>query len=111
MSNYYSVAIIEDKNVYWMGKYSSAKHILPLFLKNNCINKTFCIYGDETHAWCEDKYEYDEVYDLIEFDNYPAIETEWVEEHCLSREEFDNMINTIGGKEVRLGDNRDFIII
>ena len=111
MSNYYSVAIIEDKTVYWMGKYSSAKHILPLFLKNNCTNKTFCIYGDETHAWCEDKYEYGEVYDLIEFDNYPAIETEWVEEHYLSREEFDNMINTIGGKEVRLGDSGDFIIV
>jgi len=111
MSNYYSVAVIEEKTIYYMGKASSASFILPLFLKNNCTNKTFCIYGDESHAWCEDKYEYNEGYDLIEFDNYPAIETEWVEEHCLSREQFDKLINEIGGKEVMIGDNGDFIII
>jgi len=111
MSNYYSVAVIEEKTVYYMGKFSSTRFILPLFFKNNCKNKTFCIYGDESHAWCEDKYEYDEDYDLIEFDSYPAIETEWVEKNCLSKENFDKLIVEIGAKEVRLEDNGNFTTV
>jgi len=111
MSNYYSVAVIEEKTVYYMGKACFARFILPLFFKNNCKNKTFCIYGDESHAWCEDKYEYDEDYDLIEFDSYPAIETEWVEKNCLSKDQFNKLINKIGGKEVRINKDGQFIMV
>lgn len=100
MADYISLVDIENKTIYDLGKASEAKYYLP-YLAFIYQDKPILIYGDETHGWCEDKYEYEEE------ENYSKkginsfnMNRDTLDNIIMSRAEFYEIFNQIGGKEI-----------
>lgn len=65
MSNYYRLAVLSEQKVYNLGKSYGAKDTLPILLSTLDESQDVVLYGDESHAFLEDKYEYNEGFELV----------------------------------------------
>ncbi|MEC4565395.1 hypothetical protein L8C07_05510 [Paenibacillus sp. CMAA1739] len=114
MGIYYNVAIPDKKENYWLGTISPARKCL-FYLLEKQIGQTIVFYGDETHGWCDDVYGVnieenafnEEGFYQLNADSYPVSNSEWVDEHTLTPDEFHNLLNKIGGRPHKyLGDGK-----
>lgn len=98
MSNYYSLVKLKDKTVYSLGTKNSARQSLPLLLLELDDYCDVVLYGDETHAFLEDKYEYNLSFEKIIFDSIPSDKIELIKRIELKLEEFDNIFEENSGE-------------
>lgn len=109
MAEYYRVAIPSQKKVYKLGTLHSAIKTFPLLLEDEGAFQEFVLYGDETHAFLEDKYEDREGYEKVQYDTIPSDMSEWVERKSYTTAEFKVVFEEFGGKKVMKVNKFDFI--
>ena len=104
MSEYYSIANITNKNIYYLGTKHAAKDTLPLFVRNFDEKDTIILYGDETHSRIHDKYLFEDSFKEIDYSTYSVKCVDLIKAIGMSRDEFTNKFNEIGGVVIRIKD-------
>ena len=106
MANCYKIVDIKNKKSYYLGTKNAARCVLLPFLKEHSETE-FCLYGDESLPWGDDKYETyfnnenfgtpygAEYYDCGEIAYTKEKEIE------ITEEQFDKIIELFEGKEVK----------
>ncbi|MEK3955758.1 MULTISPECIES: hypothetical protein [unclassified Psychrobacillus] len=101
MSNLIRVADISAKKVYSLGKARNAANILPLLLSQLSLKSTqIVLYGDESHAFLEDKYEDEQNFEQNMLDSYTDDWVDWAKSNKWSLEEFNELFEVYGGNIV-----------
>lgn len=98
MSEYYSVAVPAEKKIYALGTKSSACFTLPFFICTVLEDNSFVFYHDG--GFLEDKYEYDLLYKVVDYDSIALMDVPFAESIQLSVEEFKVFYENLKGKEV-----------
>ena len=109
MAEYYRVVIPAEQKVYKLGTLHSAMKTFPLLLENEGAFQEFILYGDETHAFLQDRYEYTEDIELVDYDTIPLEKEEWLEQKSYTASEFRVVFEEFGGKLVRKINKFDFV--
>lgn len=101
MSNYIRVADLTNQKVYLLGTAYSSTHTLPVLLKKLSKNTTSIIlYGDESHNFLEDKYEYEKEFERVDFSYVPSDSIEWIAANLWDLNEFYELFSEYGGRRV-----------
>jgi hypothetical protein len=96
MADCYSVAVLEDKKIYYLGKLNASKSMFPLLLEKIILNKNFCFYHDG--GFSEDKYQDELQFEIIDI-NFTKEEYESLESSRITNEEFDIFYENFNGEE------------
>lgn len=100
MAEYYKLAVLPDRNSYFLGTKHAAKGALMLLLNETDVEKDVVLYGDETHAFLEERYEGDEEFNRVDFSDVSLDKVALLENIELSRAEFEQIFEDYGGKVV-----------
>lgn len=100
MSEYYRVSIPRKKITYYLGTSSAAQQTLPLLVNEVIEDEHFVLWGDETHAWLEDEYNYAKQYEEVDYSSYSSTLSELVKMTELSEEIFDELFEELGGETI-----------
>lgn len=100
MAEYYRVVIPETKKVFKLGTLHNAIHTFPLLLEKVVLTNSFILYGDETHGFLQDRYEYNDDFEVLEFHIISNRDIEWTNEFKYTTEKFREIFNELGGDKI-----------